>query len=45
MRFYANKKYQTIAVYAAAVIAVNVLLVLALFNFGEIFDSIKNFLQ
>ncbi len=43
MRFYANKKYQTISVYAAAVIAVNVLLVLALFNFGEIFDSIKNF--
>ncbi|HCJ40270.1 AI-2E family transporter [uncultured Ruminococcus sp.] len=43
MRFYANKKYQTIAIYAAAVIAVNVLLVLALFNFSEIFDSIKNF--
>ena len=43
MKFYANKKYQTIAVYAAVVIAVNVLLVLALYNFSSIVDSIYNF--
>ena len=41
MKFYWNKKYQTVAVYAAAVIAVNVLLVLALFNISEIVDSIN----
>ncbi|MBP5269171.1 MAG: AI-2E family transporter [Ruminococcus sp.] len=40
MKIYANKKYQTIAVYAAIVIAVNVLLVLALNNISDILDSI-----
>jgi len=40
MKIYANKKYQTIAVYAAVVIAVNVLLVLALNNISDILDSI-----
>ncbi|SFB81611.1 AI-2E family transporter [Ruminococcus albus] len=43
MKIYANKKYQTIAVYAAVVIAVNVLLVLALDNINEILKSIYNF--
>ena len=43
MKIYANKKYQTVAVYAAVVIAVNVLLVLALNNFKSIMDSIYNF--
>lgn len=42
MKFYTNKKYQTIAVYAAVVIAVNVLLVLALNNIADILDSIYN---
>ncbi|MBQ8967516.1 AI-2E family transporter [Ruminococcus sp.] len=42
MKFYANKKYQTIAVYAAVVIAVNVLLVLALYNFSDIMKSVEN---
>lgn len=42
MKFYTNKKYQTIAVYAAVVIAVNVLLVLALNNISDILDSIYN---
>ena len=42
MKFYTNKKYPTIAVYAALVIAVNVFLVLALFNIGTIIDSLKN---
>ncbi len=39
MKIYTNKKYSTIALYAAAVIALNVLLVLALFNIGEILDA------
>ena len=43
MKIYANKKYQTIAVYAAVVIAVNVLLVLALNNVTDILDSIYHF--
>ena len=43
MKIYTNKKYQTIAVYAAVVIAVNVLLVLALDNISDILDSIYNF--
>ncbi len=43
MKIYANKKYQTIAVYAAVVIAVNVLLVLALNNISDILESIYNF--
>ena len=42
MKFYSNKKYQTAAVYAAVVIAVNVLLVLALNNVGEIFKWFGN---
>ena len=40
MKIYTNKKYQTIAVYAAVVIAVNVLLVLALNNVTDILESI-----
>ncbi len=43
MKFYANKKYQTIAIYAAVVIAVNVLLVLALYNFKDIVKGVKDF--
>ena len=43
MKFYANKKYQTIAIYAAVVIAVNVLLVLALYNFKNIVKGVKDF--
>lgn len=45
MKFYANKKYPTIAVYAALVIAVNVFLVLALFNIGSIMETIKKLLD
>lgn len=45
MKFYANKKYPTIAVYAALVIAVNVFLVLALFNIGSIMDAVKKILE
>lgn len=44
IKFYGNKKYQTVAIYAAAVIAVNVLLILALNNIGAIMDSIGSFI-
>lgn len=45
IKFYSNKKFQTVAIYAAAVIAVNVLLILALNNFGAIMESIGKFIN
>lgn len=45
MKFYSNKKYQTAAIYAAVVIAVNVLLVLALYNFTSIIEGVGNFFK
>lgn len=44
IKFYGNKKYQTVAIYAAVVIAANVLLVLALFNIGTIMTNIGKFI-
>lgn len=44
MKFYSNRKYPTIAAYAAMVIAVNVLLVLALFNFSSIMEGLNKLL-
>ncbi|MBR1864221.1 MAG: AI-2E family transporter [Ruminococcus sp.] len=45
MKLYTNKKYHTIAVYAAVVIAVNVLLVVAVFNISKIIDGIMVLLK
>lgn len=36
MKLYTNKRYNTIALYAILVIAVNVLIVVAIFKFGTI---------
>ncbi|MBQ8108201.1 MAG: AI-2E family transporter [Ruminococcus sp.] len=44
MKIYTNKKYHTIAFYAAGVLAFTVFLVLALFNIGEILKAIESIL-
>lgn len=44
MKLYTNKKYSTIAFYAIIVIAVNVLLVLALFKMSSILNILSSFL-
>lgn len=42
MKLYTNRRYATIAFYAAVVIAINVLLVLALFNLPDILEIAGN---
>lgn len=45
MKLYTNRKYSTVAFYAAIVIALNVLLVIALFNISSIMDIVSNVLS
>lgn len=45
MKLYTNKKYNTVAFYAIIVIAVNVLLVMALFKFNTIMSLLKKALD
>lgn len=42
MKLYTNRKYSTVAFYAAIVIALNVLLVIALFNISSIMSVVSN---
>ena len=45
MKLYTNKKYTTIAVYAIIVIAVNVIIVTAIFKFDAILDILGKMIQ
>lgn len=42
MKLYTNKRYNTIALYAVIVIAINVLIVVAVFRFGTILDILSS---
>ncbi len=44
MKFYANKKYNTIAIYAIIVIAISMLMVIAIFKFSAISAIVKKVL-
>lgn len=41
MKLYTNKRYNTIALYAIIVLAINVLLIVAVFKFGSILDLLS----
>lgn len=45
MKFYSNKKYNTIAIYAILVIAVSMLMVIAIFKFSTIAAIVKKILS